>query len=402
MDTVQSDRWLLPEGIEEVLPQEARRLERLRRRLLDLFETWGYQLVIPPFIDYLDSLLTGTGRELDLQTFKITDQLSGRLLGLRADMTPQVARLDAHHLRREEPTRLCYIGTVLHTRGDHLEKSRSPMQVGAELYGHQGPASDLETIRLMLEVLAQAGVLDVHLDLGHVAVYRELVRQAGLNGEQESALFDVLQRKAQAELREMLEAYGVAGGVRDMLLQLPNLNGGTELLPRARAVLAGAGPAVEAALAELETVWAQLRRRFPDLPVCVDLAELRGYHYQTGMVFAAFVPGYGKEVARGGRYDEIGKVFGRARPAIGFSADLKVLARLDATAADEAESAGNDKIFAPDSDDLALWEMVRDLRAAGKTVIEALPGQAGDAAAMGCGRVLEPTAAGWREAPVAR
>lgn len=399
MDTAQSDRWLLPEGVEEVLPREAWRLECLRRHLLDLFHTWGYQLVIPPFIDYLESLLTGTGRELDLQTFKLTDQLSGRMLGIRADMTPQVARLDAHHLRREEPTRLCYIGTVLHTRGDHLEKSRSPMQVGAELYGHHGPASDLEIIRLMLEVLSQAGVLDVHLDLGHVAIYRELVRQAGLDAEQEIALFDVLQRKAQVELRELLDAYGVAGGVRDMLLQLPDLNGGAELLPRARAVLAGAGEVAGTALSELESVWAQLRQRFPSLPIYVDLAELRGYHYQTGVVFAAFVPGCGKEVARGGRYDEIGKVFGRARPATGFSADLKVLARLGLL---EPEERGDAAIFAPCGDDPGLWEAIRDLRAAGKTVIEALPDQAGDAAAMGCSLRLERTAAGWITTPVAR
>ncbi|WP_176569412.1 ATP phosphoribosyltransferase regulatory subunit [Methylogaea oryzae] len=399
MDTAQRDRWLLPEGVEEVLPQEARNLERLRRRLLDLFDVWGYQLVIPPFIDYVESLLTGTGRELDLQTFKLTDQLSGRMLGIRADMTPQVARLDAHHLKREEPTRLCYIGTVLHTVGDHLEKSRSPIQVGAELYGHRGAASDLEIIRLMLELLAQSGVLDVHLDLGNVAIYRELVRQAGLDGDQEAALFDVLQRKAQVELRELLDVYGVQGQLRDMFLQLPDLNGGAELLPRARAVLAGAGAVVADALAELETVWNQLRQRFPSLPIYVDLAELRGYHYQTGMVFAAFVPGCGKEVARGGRYDEIGKIFGRARPATGFSADLKVLARLGAPSAPESDRGA---IFAPAGDDPGLWDAIRDLRAEGKTVIEALPGQVGDAAAMGCGLRLEKTAAGWVATPVAR
>lgn len=397
--TAPSDRWLLPEGIEEVLPQEARHLERLRRRLLDLFETWGYQLVIPPFIDYLDSLLTGAGHELDLQTFKLTDQLSGRLLGIRADMTPQVARLDAHHLKREEPTRLCYIGTVLQTRGDHLEQSRSPTQVGAELYGHQGSSSDLEVIRLMLEVLAQAGVLDVHLDLGHVAVYRELARQANLDGEQEAALFGVLQRKAAVELRELLDAYGVHGALREMLQCLPDLNGGAELLPRARAVLANAGDVIAAALDELEVVWRQLRVRFPELPVYVDLAELRGYHYQTGMVFAAFVPGCGKEVARGGRYDEIGKVFGRARAATGFSADLKVLARRGLPEeAGETDAA----IFAPCRDEPDLWNIVRDLRAAGKIVIEALPDQVGDAAAMGCGQQLERTAKGWLVAPVAR
>ncbi|TAN52211.1 MAG: ATP phosphoribosyltransferase regulatory subunit [Methylococcaceae bacterium] len=398
METAQRDRWLLPEGVEEVLPPEARQLERLRRRLLDLFQTWGYQLVIPPFIDYLDSLLTGTGRALDLQTFKVTDQLTGRMLGIRADMTPQVARLDAHHLKREAPTRLCYIDTVLLTRGDHLEKSRSPIQVGAELYGHQGSASDVEIIRLMLEVLAQAGVLDVHLDLGHVAIYRELVRLAGLTPDQEAALFEVLQRKAAMELNELLECAGVAEPMRSMLLGLPDLNGGAETLPRAREILAPAGAVVDAALCELATVLEQLRTRFPALPIHVDLAELRGYHYQTGIVFAAFLPGCGKEIARGGRYDEIGKVFGRARPATGFSADLKMLAQRGA----QEETTQETVIFAPDSNDPALWETIRDLRADGKTVIEALPGQAGDAADLGCTQALEKTTAGWRSVPLAR
>ena len=197
------DSWLLPEGITEVLPEQAAHLERLRRSLLDTFDCWGYQLVIPPFVDFLDSLLTGSGHDLDLQTFKLTDQVSGEMLGVRADMTPQVARIDAHNLKHEWPTRLCYSGTVLHTLGDPLEKTRSPMQIGAELYGHAGIESDYEVIQLMLEMLAISGVQNVHLDMGHVGIYRALVEQAGLTQQQETELFDVLQRKARTELTEL-------------------------------------------------------------------------------------------------------------------------------------------------------------------------------------------------------
>jgi ATP phosphoribosyltransferase regulatory subunit len=205
----QKDSWLLPEGIEEILPQEASYLENLRRRILQLFTCWGYELVIPPMIDFIDSLLTGSGHDLDLQTFKLTDQVSGKTLGFRADMTPQVARMDAHHLKHEWPTRLCYVGTVLHTRGDPLEKTRSPMQIGAELYGHAGIESDVEVICLMLEMLALSGLLDVHLDLGHVGIFRGLSRQAGLDQSGESALFDVLQRKAKPELEELISDLAV-------------------------------------------------------------------------------------------------------------------------------------------------------------------------------------------------
>lgn len=389
--------WLLPEGIEEVLPTEAAHLERLRRRLLDLFASWGYELVMPPFIDYLESLLTGTGHDLDLQTFKLTDQASGRLLGVRADMTPQVARIDAHNLRREGPTRLCYIGTVLHTRGDHLEKSRSPLQVGAELYGHAGVASDVEVIRLMLEMLAVSGVLDVHLDLGHVGVFRTLARQAELSAEAEATLFDALQRKALPELTGWLETLGVTAALHDMLLALPELNGHPEVvLDAARQRLAPAGEPVARALDALAETTRALGRIFPALPLNLDLAELRGYRYQTGVVFAAFVPGYGKEIARGGRYDEIGKVFGRARPATGFSADLKILSRLAVPEAPPPREA----ILAPLSDDPGLHDQVRKLRAAGRVVVEALPEQDNEPAALGCAWVLRPSPPGWEIAPV--
>jgi ATP phosphoribosyltransferase regulatory subunit len=386
------DSWLLPDGIEEILPADAKHLESLRRRLLDMFACWGYELVIPPFIDFLDSLLTGSGHDLDLQTFKLTDQLSGKMLGVRADMTPQVARIDAHHLKQEWPTRLCYYGTVLHTRGDPLEKTRSPLQIGAELYGHAGIDSDVEVIRLMLEMLALTGVLNVHLDLGHVGIYRSLSRQAGLSPTQEGELFDVLQRKARAELAEWIDSYALDSDLRAMFLALPLLNGGTEIIGRAHQIFTQADADLKQALADLDTIAGRLARLFPSLPVSFDLAELRGYHYHTGVVFAAFTPSVGREIARGGRYDNIGGVFGRARPATGFSADLKLLAGLSCV---KGHRETENKIFAPCLDDAELAEKIRDLRAAGNTVIQQLPGQAGDGAAMGCTAVLVQENQNW-------
>lgn len=389
----QKDSWLLPDGIAEILPADAKHLESLRRRLLDMFACWGYELVIPPFIDFLDSLLTGSGHDLELQTFKLTDQISGEMLGVRADMTPQVARIDAHHLKYEWPTRLCYYGTVLHTRGDPLEKTRSPMQIGAELYGHAGIESDIEVIRLMLEMLALTGMLNVHLDLGHVGIYRSLSRQAGLSPTQEGELFDVLQRKARPELSELIDSYSLDGELKAMFLALPLLNGGAEIIGKARQVFAGASGELKQALADLETIAAKLTNLFPSLPVSFDLAELRGYHYHTGVVFAAFTPEVGREIARGGRYDNIGSVFGRARPATGFSADLKLLAGL--SYANGHIDTPASKIFAPSLDDAGLAEKIRDLRAAGNTVIQQLPGQAGDGAAMGCTAVLVKEDQSW-------
>ena len=394
---LQKDPWLLPDGIEEVLPDEAKYLEDLRRKLLDVFAAWGYQLVIPPFIDYLDSLLTGSGHDLELQTFKLTDQLSGELLGVRADMTPQVARIDAHNLRYEHPTRLCYEGTVLHTVGNPLERSRSPRQIGAELYGHAGKESDLEVIQLMLEMLAITGLQNVHLDLGHVGIYRELSLQAGLNPQQESELFTLLQGKAKTELKELINTYAIAEPFKIMLLKLAELNGGSEVLGKAVQVFADANDQVKQALAELQAIADKLAILFPALPIHFDLAELRGYHYHTGVVFAAFVPTVGREIARGGRYDNIGKIFGRARPATGFSADLKLLASLGKN---NYQADANTAIFAPCDDDYELIVTIRDLRAQGLTVIQQLPGQTGGAQEACCNAVLEKHNQNWLVKPL--
>ncbi|HWO99300.1 MAG TPA: ATP phosphoribosyltransferase regulatory subunit [Methylococcus sp.] len=396
----EEDRWLLPDGIEELLPEDAERLECLRRRVLDLFAVWGYRLVMPPMIEFIDSLLTGAGRDLDLQTFKLIDQISGRLLGLRADMTPQVARIDARTHRGDIPARFCYLGTVLHTQADHLENSRSPMQVGAELYGHGGIASDLEIIRLMLEVLAAVGIEEVHLDLGHVGIFRGLARQAGLSSEQEAQLFSLLQQKARPELMAVIDAMGIRAPVAGMLLDLVELNGGREVIAKARQRLAAADESVHSALDQLDTLAGALSARCASVPVHFDLAELRGYHYQTGVVFAAFIPGYGREIARGGRYDDIGKVFGKARPATGFSADLKVLLRFSKVS-EPCVGVTADAIFAPAVDDPGLVEAVRMLRGAGHAVVEALPGQDGGAAELGCRYELRLRRGCWERVAVA-
>ena len=394
----QKDSWLLPDGIEEILPEEAKHLENLRRKLLDLFACWGYDLVIPPFIDFLDSLLTGSGHDLDLQTFKLTDQVSGEMLGVRADMTPQVARMDAHNLKHAWPTRLCYVGTILHTRGDPLEKTRSPMQIGAELFGHAGKDSDVEVICLMLEMLAMTGLQQVHLDLGHVGIYRALSRQAGLTELQESELFDVLQRKARPELAELMDSFPIDNNVKALFLKLPELNGGKDTIAKAQALFLKASTEVNHALADLTAIAEQLAARFPSLPISFDLAELRGYHYHTGMVFAAFIPSVGREIARGGRYDNIGAVFGRARPATGFSADLKLLSALSKQS---YQVAPRELIFAPYSDDAALNEKIRDLRAQQRAVVQQLPGQTGSAKELACTSILEHDNQNWVVRPLA-
>ncbi|BCG63000.1 MAG: ATP phosphoribosyltransferase regulatory subunit [Methyloprofundus sp.] len=395
---LQRDPWLLPDGVEEVLPDDAQHLETLRRQLLDVFQCWGYAKVIPPFIDYLDSLLTGSGHDLNLQTFKLTDQLSGEVLGIRADMTPQVARIDAHTLSHQQPSRLCYVGTTLHTRGSALDKTRIPMQIGAELFGHAGIESDTEVAQLMLETLAMAGLKNVHLDLGHVGIYRGLVAQAGLTTEQELELFEVLQRKANCELAELLEKYAVADDLRAIFLSLPKLNGDQAILSDAVAVFAAADASVKAALAQLCELADILHGYYPELTISFDLAELRGYHYHTGMVFSAFVPQVGKEIARGGRYDNIGQIFGCARPATGFSADLKVLAALTKKEIDQDDAV---KILVPyvkgDND---LDEKVRDLRASGHIVIKALSEQQDDAQQLGCNQTLEKIDKNWVLVPL--
>lgn len=361
------DRWQLPDGVEEVLPAEAAVVEGLRRGLLDLYRGWGYQLVIPPLVEFTESLLVGLGADLDLLTFKLTDQLSGRTLGLRADITPQVARIDAHSLAENGVSRLCYAGSTLHTRPLALMASRSPIQVGAELYGDSSLAADVEIIRLMLATLDRAGVGDVTLDLGHVGVYRAVLAAAELEPGREQQVFDALQRKSRPDLELCLK--GVPSERAGLILDLLDLHGDAGILDQARRRLGDRARAVLPAVAALEQVAGELRRQRPSLSLYFDLAELRGYHYHTGMVFAAYAPGHGRALANGGRYDDVGAVFGRARPATGFATDLKALLGL---LPDLPPAAG--AVSRPAVDDPQLDAAVDRLRAAGEIVINSLSG----------------------------
>ncbi|MFP4648979.1 MAG: ATP phosphoribosyltransferase regulatory subunit [Halorhodospira sp.] len=373
--------WMLPEGVDELLPPEAAQAEGLRRRLLDLYQGWGYELIMPPFIEYLTALLTGAGRDLDVQTFKVTDQVSGRTLGVRPDITPQAARIDAHQLRREGITRLCYIGSTLQARAEGPAGSRNAVQLGAELYGHAGMESDLEIITLMLASLRCAGMEGLHLDIGHVGIFRALISEMGLDGTAEETLFDALQRKAEDEILAVLREAGVEQAQAERLGALARLHGGVEVLERAQTVLGWAGSAVAAALEEVQAVSESLQRREPDVALHFDLGELRGYRYHTGLVFAAYTSGYGRELARGGRYDGIGAAFGRQRPATGYSADLKALLAL----AGDFDKPACGGVLAPWGDDLALLRRVAELRRAGERVVWQLPG---DAEHHGCERRL--------------
>lgn len=386
-------RWLLPENVADVLPAEARRVEDLRRSLLDLFRTHGYELVMPPLIEYLDALLTGTGRELGLRTFQLVDQLSGRTLGVRADMTPQVARIDAHLLNRQGLARLCYAGSVLHARPADMFASREPLQVGAEIYGHAGLEADLEVIGLMVKALATSSVGRVRIDLCHVGIVPALLRayrQDTSAGElDEEELYALLQAKDIPGLHELLAA--TAAPLAQALQALARLYGPVQpgrvsregdVLFKARQLLP-TEPAITSALDTLERLCASpLWGRFPHVELAVDLADLRGYRYHNGITFAAYVPGQPNAIARGGRYDGAGRVFGRARPATGFSLELRDLAaRLPATEPGQA-------ICAPWSDDPGLAGCMDELRAAGEIVVQVLPGHEHEHQEYACDREL--------------
>lgn len=368
---LEKNNWMLPEGIEALLPCDAARLETMRTELLNLFRTWGYQYVIPPMVEFRDTLLSGTGSELELQTFNLTDQISGKALGIRADMTPQVARMASQYIYQDAPVRLCYLGSILKARGAKIEKSRSPIQVGAELYGSQHIKSDVEIIRLMLETLAVAGLQSVHLDLGHVGIFRGLTKAAQLTSGQEAELFDVLQRKATGEVNALLKSYSLGDAWHKAFYKLLSLNGNVSVLESAKKDLAVGGEKVLNAIDELQAVANLLQCTYPALPLYFDLAELRCYQYQTGVVFAAFVPGFGSEVARGGRYDNLAEQQDDSLPATGFSADIKVLSRLSSLEKADAQAV----TLAPDEDDADLHDFIRELRAKGKSVVQELPNE---------------------------
>jgi ATP phosphoribosyltransferase regulatory subunit len=367
--------WLLPENIADVLPSEARKIEDLRRTMLDNFRLYGYELVMPPLLEYLESLLTGAGRDMDLRIFKLVDQLSGRTMGVRADMTTQVARIDAHLLNRSSVTRLCYAGSVLHTRPSGLHATREPLQIGAEIYGHAGLEADAEIQELALASLALAGISQVRLDLCHVGVLRAIIADDAKARMREAELFALLEAKdlpgIEALTRDLNDV------TRNALLALPNLYGDVTTVARARQTLPCV-PGITEALDELECLIALAGAA----TVTVDLADLRGYHYHSGVMFAAYVPGLPNAVARGGRYDHVGEAFGRSRPATGFSLDLRELSRLMPGAARKSA------IRAPWGTEPLLRARIAELRGAGEIVIQTLPGHENDQDEFDCDRAI--------------
>ncbi|PMR69755.1 ATP phosphoribosyltransferase regulatory subunit [Halomonas heilongjiangensis] len=383
-----ADRWLLPDGMDEVLPPQASRMEELRRALLDLYHRWGYDQVMPPPVEFLDSLLTGTGTDLDLQTFKLTDQLTGRMMGVSADVTPQVARMDAHSMKRQGPVRLCYCTNVLRAKADQHQGGRSPVQVGVELFGHAGLEADLEILHLALASLVAAGAGEIHLALGHIGIYRSLVQAAGLATEQERALFEALELKSPGELADRVAECVSDPALAGMFMALGRLHGGPEVLDEAREAFAEAPAAVGAALDQLRALHRGVQVRHPEVEPYFDLAELRGYQYHTGMMFAAYVPGYGQALAKGGRYDDTGRAFGRARPATGFSMDLKLLATL------ALGEPAHDGVWAP-AEGEGLHEAIAALRERGERVVQALPDQRTGPGEHRCNRRLERIDGRW-------
>jgi ATP phosphoribosyltransferase regulatory subunit len=384
--------WSLPEHIEDLLPADAARLEALRRASIDHFVVHGYELVMPPLLEYVESLLSGTGRDMDLATFKLVDQLSGRLMGIRADTTPQVARIDAHILNRKGVTRLCYAGSVLHTKPVGLGKSRQPFQAGAELYGHPGIEADLEIQQLALDLVARLGLNGVTLDIGHPAIFHALIHAANVNADVAERIHKAIENRDLPGLDELLGAMDI---VPTPFRALARLSGGMEVFNRAATELPRI-PLVVDALAELEKTAQHHHVR--GVAVSVDLAELGGFNYESGLTFSIYADGAADAIARGGRYDEVGKAFGRARPATGFSMDLKALLPLLSVPSATCPRRG---ILGPATTDAAALETMKRLRAAGERVVPQLAGHDADVAELGCDRQLIYRDGQWRVVPLA-
>jgi ATP phosphoribosyltransferase regulatory subunit len=378
--------WLLPEHVADVLPDPARRIEALRRSLLDRARGYGFELIMPPLLEHLDALLSGTGRELDLQTFKLVDQLSGRTLGVRADTTPQAARIDAHLLNREGVTRLCYCGPVLHTRPASLNATREPLQFGAEIFGHAGLEADLEAAELALDCLQSAGVQGLVIDLADARVLRGVLAGVPLDTVQLQAVAQALSEKDPSALE--VAARGAPQEARTALHALLRLYGGSEVLAAARDALPQR-KLVHEALEQLQWLATHLQAAFPALQVGFDLSDMSGHAYYSGARFSLFGAGSSDALARGGRYDEVGAIFGRNRPAVGFSLDLKTLADIGQPAPPASA------IRAPWSEDAALRAAVRRLREAGETVLSVLPGDEPESQIFECDRELVAVDGRW-------
>ena len=381
------NRWLLPEDIADVLPAEARKVESLRRSILDLYQSYGYELVAPPILEFLDSLLTGTGSDLNLQTFKLVDQLSGRTLGLRADITPQVARIDAHLLNRTGVTRLCYAGSVAHARTPVGSSAREQLQLGAEIYGCATWEADFEAISLLLKTLGLAGLSKVYLDLSHAGILMGLLDGQALDKESIEELYDLLQSKDRPRLTQW--STRVPAKTAQALMALTELNGPcAEVLAKAKKVLPQHA-SIDQALHDLERLVAATENLSDGLELSIDLSDLRGYQYHSGVMFAAYVEKLPQPIARGGRYDHVGQAFGRSRPATGFSLDLLTLANLSQL------NVRKMVIAAPWIDDAALSTAIAQLRNRGEVVIQVLSGGAVESAEYECDRELVKQGNAW-------
>lgn len=386
--------WLLPDGVQETLPPDAQAVELLRRKILQTYHLWGYDLVMPAMIEYMDSLLTGTAHSLDIKTFALVDQLSGKQMGVRSDMTPQVARIDAHLLsddkQKNRISRLCYCGHLLHAQAEGITSSRTPLQIGAEIFGIDTIAADVEIISLMIETLHTAALDTITIDIGHVGIFRNLMRNTSLDTEQENYLFDMLQRKSIPELQQYLQQLPLDEHLGDQIHQLALLNGDVSMLEDARKVYADCADDLHQSIDHMQAVVEAVQTEFPNTLIHCDLSELRGYSYHTGLVYAAFLPGQGKEIARGGRYDDVGSVFGNARPATGFSADLISLYQLS-----NVSSKPEPGILAPANDDPELVKTIQALRQDNQRVIIDLSSGNTSPEDQYCDRRLVRQTSGW-------
>lgn len=378
------NNWVLPEGVEDILPPQAAHLDNLCRQIIDLYVSWGYQLVITPMIEYVDSLLTGTGKDMDMKMFKLIDQISGQLVGIRADITPQVARIDAHRLNHDIPTRLCYAGMVLHTHAETMGGSRNLLQIGAELYGHEGVASDAEILCLMVETLNKTGIKNIYIDLSHARIYNHLIDISNIDESMRAVLSDVLERKSVSELSDLISAGHISEEIGELFKTLVISNGPVDKLQEIRALFNGISSEIEDCLDELQDLVNLVSDKIPaQVKLNFDLTDSCAYLYHTGIFFTAYIRDHGQGIAFGGRYDGIGRAFGRARPATGFSLDIKTLFSLA-----YSEPTVNKGIHAPQSDRPDQIKAINDLRNQGEIVICELPGQNGTATDMGCDRQL--------------
>ena len=376
-------QWLLPEGIEELLPPQAQQFELLRREILDHFSCWGYDLVMTPFIEYLDSLSILETSDLLSNTFRLNDQHGEKTMGIRADMTPQIARVDTRYRQNDAPMRLCYLGTVLFAEANN-SGSRSALQLGAELFGDASIESDVEIIQLMLNTLQLTGISEIHLDLSHIAIFRALAKEAELSKSQTETLFKLYQRKDIPGLAQVLKTYPLANKYHQRFNQLISLYGSTDVLNKARQIFQETNQQISAALDTIEAIIEIISISHPNVEIYIDLSECQGYQFHTGVVFSAFTPGHGQEIARGGRYDHIGKNFGDARQATGFSADLKTLVNIG----NKINKNNIDAIFAPKSDDPTLLVKINSLRKSGVRVIQQLSQMPYDEQANNCNKKL--------------